>query len=103
MKLAASWSNPAGDKPAQISDLEVVFENIIAVALGFAGIVLFIMLLVGGFKYLTSGGDPKAVQGAKSTVTVAIGGMILIALAFLILKFIEIFTGAPVTDFNIFQ
>jgi hypothetical protein len=88
---------------AQLRDLEGVFGNVVSVVLGLAGIVLFIMLILGGFSYITSGGDPKKVESARNTLTYAIGGMIFIALAYLLLKFIEVFTGVPVTEFKIFQ
>lgn len=87
--------------PAKISDLETVFGNVVRAALGFAGIVLFILLLVGGFKYITSGGDPKAAEGAKKTLTYAIGGLVLILLSYLILVLIYKITGVDVTQFNI--
>lgn len=88
---------------AKLSDLEGVFERVISVALGFAGIALFIMLIVGGFRFITAGDDPKAVEGARKTLTYAIGGIVLIALSFLILRFISTFTGVDVTQFRIFQ
>jgi hypothetical protein len=88
---------------ATLKGLEGVFSNVVGVALGFAGIVLFIMLIIGGFKYITAGGDPKGIDSAKKTLTYAIGGMVLIALAYLILRFIEQFTGAQVTQFKIVQ
>jgi len=88
---------------AKLSDLEGVFSNVVGVLLGLAGIVLFIMLVVGGFKYITAGGDPKGVESAKKTLTYAIGGIVLIAAGFLILQFIKQFTGVDVTQFRIFQ
>lgn len=51
--------------PAQISDLQDIFKNVVSAALAFAGIALFVMLTVGGFQYLTSGGDPKQAEGAQ--------------------------------------
>jgi len=87
----------------QLRYLECVFGNVVNAVLGLAGIVLFIMLLLGGFSYITSGGDPKKVESARNTLTYAIVGMIFIALAYLLLKFIETFTGAPVTEFKIFR
>ena len=87
----------------QLRYLECVFGNVVNVVLGLAGVVLFIMLILGGFSYITSGGDPKKVESARNTLTYAIGGVIFIALAYLILKFIEVFTGVPVTEFKIFQ
>ena len=99
--LSPDPSNPLC-APA-LSELNTVFSNVVEVALWFGGIILFIMLLVGGFKYITSGGDPKSVEGAKRTLTFAIVGFVLLASAFLILRFIAYFTGANVTEFNIVQ
>lgn len=87
---------------AKLSDLENVFGRVVEVILALAGIVLFIVLLSGGFKYITAGGDPKGVEEAKKTLTYAIGGMVLLALAFLILQFIYRFTGVDVTKFRIY-
>lgn len=92
----------ASDVPT-LKGLEAIFNNIVGVVLAFAGIVLFIMLISGGFKYITAGGDPKGVEEAKKTLTYAIGGMVLLAAAFLILRFFEQLTGANVTQFRIFQ
>lgn len=86
---------------ALLSDLECVFASVIGAALSFGGIVLFIMLLVGGFQYITAGGNPQSVEGAKKTLTYAIGGTILLALSFLILVLVREFSGVDVTNFQI--
>ncbi len=86
---------------ATIKDLEFLFGNVVSAALGLAGIVLFILLLVGGFKYITSGGDPKATESAQKTITYAILGLILILVSFLILVLIKTITGVDVTKFNV--
>lgn len=98
--MVVSLMNNTNDV-AKISDLKVVFENIVGYALGMAGIVLFILLLVAGFKYITSGGDPKAVEGAKKTLTSAVIGLVVILISYLILVLIETITGVEVTKFNI--
>jgi hypothetical protein len=98
--IPKSIEKGVGD-PAKLSDLNKVFENVVSVALAFAGIVLFIMLIVGGFRYITAGGDPKGIEGAKKTLTYAIAGIVLVAVSFLLLNFIASFTGANITDFNI--
>ncbi len=101
--FAQDYSDPTGKSPAVLQDLEVVFSKIVEIVLVVAGIALFIMLIMGGLKFITSGGDPKAIEGAKKTLTYAIGGIVLIALSFLILKFISTFTGVDITQFTIFQ
>jgi len=79
--------------------LEVVFGNILTIAVSLAVLALFVMLIMGGFKFLTSGGDPKAAGSARQTMTYAILGIILMAVAYLIFRLIETFTGVTVTNF----
>jgi len=90
-----------GGAPAALSELDSVFERIISVAIGLAGIALFIMLVVGGFKFLTAGGDPKKLDSARSTITMAIGGLILLLISYFILIFIGNITGTDLTQFTI--
>jgi len=93
--------DPGSDQIATISNLSCVFGNLVSYALGFAGIVLFILLLIGGFRFITSGGDPKAIEGARKTLTSAIIGLILILVSYLIFILISNITGVNVTNFRI--
>ncbi len=52
------------------------------------GAVSVIMIIWGGFKYITSGGDSTKVGSAKSTLLYAIIGIIIVALAQLIVRFV---------------
>jgi len=91
----------ASPRPATFSDLEGMFSNLIGSLLSLAGIVLFVMILIGGFKYITSGGNAEAAAGARRTITYAIIGLIVVAGAYLVLVIIETLTGARVTEFTI--
>jgi hypothetical protein len=88
---------------AKLSDLQIYFENVVSVLLELGGIALFVMLIIGGFNYLTSGGNPQQAEAAKKTITYAILGILLLASSFLILKLIQQFTGVNVTEFKITQ
>jgi len=81
--------------PNMLGDLTAVFASVISIALPIAGVVIFVMLVIGGFRYITSAGDPRKLEGAKGTLTYAILGLLLIALAFLILVAISNFTNVP--------
>ncbi len=97
--LAAALSDPP-----KLFEMSGVFNNLVGVILGLAGFTLFIMLIIGGYKLLTSGGDPKAAQAAQQTITNAIAGIILIACAYLILTFISDFTGVKgILDFQVYH
>jgi len=52
------------------------------------GVVAVIMMIYGGFRYITSGGDSGKVGDAKNTILYAIIGLIIVALAQFIVKFI---------------
>ena len=86
---------------ASIECLECIFQGLINVALSVGSLAALVMLILGGFKYLTAGGDPKKAQSAANTLTFAVLGVVLMILAWFILLFIENFTGVNVTVFDI--
>lgn len=92
------------DEPAKFKQLQDLIGRAISAIIALGGIILFVMLLVGGIKYITSGGDPKAAEGAKHTITFAVGGLVLVLLSYLILVIIGKVTGATnITNFSIIQ
>jgi len=92
---ACAPGSPAGDCAHTIEGLGPIFVNIISILIPVGGIILFIMLVVGGFSMMTSSGDPRRAEGAKNTITYAILGVVVLALAFLIIQIIAAFTGVP--------
>lgn len=90
-------------EPASFSDLNTLFETIVSGILSLGGIVLLIMLLLGGFKYITSGGDPKAAEGAKNTITYAIVGLVLLVGSYILLQTIGVITGVDLDTFEIYR
>jgi len=53
-----------------------------------AGIAAVIVVIVGGFKYITSAGDSNGVSSAKNTIMYALIGLIVVAFAQVIVKFV---------------
>jgi TRAP-type C4-dicarboxylate transport system permease small subunit len=80
--------------------LEVILKNFLNIAIRLAGLAVFIMLIMGGFKYMTAGGDAKAAESARNTITYAILGLVLIIGAYFFLRLIKEFTGVDVTIFK---
>jgi len=52
------------------------------------GIIAVIMIIYGGFRYITSGGDTAKVTSSRNTILYAIIGLIIVALAQFIVKFV---------------
>ena len=70
---------------SKIQDIVTVIVNIFSVLVG---IVAVIMIIWGGFKYITSGGDSGNITGAKNTIIYAIIGLVIVALAQFIVQFV---------------
>lgn len=65
-----------------------VFKQVTNTILYIVGIIAVIMLIIGGIKYVVSGGDAKKVTDAKNTVLYAIIGLVICFLAFAIVNFV---------------
>ncbi len=52
------------------------------------GVVAVIMIIVGGFQYITSAGDSNKVGNAKNTILYAIIGLVIVALSQFIVRFV---------------
>ena len=66
---------------------------------GVAGILSFIFIIIGGIKIITASGDEKKLASAQATITYAIIGLVVTALAFVILRVVQYFlkSNVPIT------
>lgn len=71
-----------------VSSVPGVFDNVARTLLFVISAVAVIMIIVSGFKYVTSNGDPKSVESAKSTITYSVIGIIVAILSYAIVNFI---------------
>jgi hypothetical protein len=78
-----TWANTIGDIINRIMDYVFLF----------AGVGLLLMLLGGGFTYLTSMGDPKKMASASQKIILALGGFILIFVSYWIVQAVQIMFG----------
>ncbi len=70
------------------SSLKTIATKVINVFSIIVGIVAVIMVIYGGFRYITSGGDSGRVGNAKNTLIYAIIGLIIVALAQFLVHFV---------------
>ena len=74
--------------PADLFGDTGVFKQITNTFLYIIGVVAVVMLIIGGIKYVVSGGDSKKVTDAKNTVLYAIIGLVIAFLAYAIVNFV---------------
>lgn len=68
--------------------VDTLIKNIVNIFSLIVGVVSVIMIIVGGFKYITSGGDSGRVSSAKNTIIYAVIGLIIVAFAQILVKFV---------------
>jgi hypothetical protein len=69
-------------------DVRQTAARIINVALGFLGIIAVVIVLLGGFKYMISGGNEEKTQEAKNLIVSGIIGLAIILSAWAITSFV---------------
>lgn len=93
-------NNPFGNLTNEPSGFSTLLNNVISMIVALAGIALFAYLLMGGFQFVTAGGDKVQVDNAKKTITNAIIGMIVMSVAFLLVRILEAILGRPLLSIS---
>jgi len=65
-----------------------IAASVIRVILGFLGIIAVVIILLGGFKWMTAGGNEDKVGEAKKLIIAGIIGLVIIVAAFAIATFV---------------
>jgi hypothetical protein len=71
----------------QQQDLRITIARIVRTAMSLLGIIAVMIILYGGFKWMTSGGSDDAVGDSKKIITAGIIGLIIILTAYAIASF----------------
>ena len=69
--------------------------KLIAIAFAVAAIIALFVIVLGGFKWITSQGDPKEISGARNTIIYAAIGLGVVFLSFFIVNLLSSFLGIP--------
>jgi hypothetical protein len=76
------------NQPADLFGTGGVITSITSVLLFIVGALSIIMLIIGGLRYVVSGGSATAVTAAKNTILYAIVGLVIAFLAFAAINFV---------------
>lgn len=81
-----------GDAGCAAEDPQQKVNNIITTVINIfslvVGVVSVIMIIIGGLKYITSGGESNNVTSAKNTIMYALIGLVIVVLAQVIVRFV---------------
>lgn len=76
------------DQGAANQKINNILKTVINLFSLVVGVVSVIMIIIGGLKYITSGGEASNISGAKNTIIYAIVGLVIVALAQFIVHFV---------------
>ena len=87
------WGNVDPDTISNLTGLGVkdpreIAANVINIILGFLGIIAVVLILIGGFMWMTAAGNDDKVATAKKIMTAGIIGLVIVLAAFGIAKFV---------------
>ena len=63
-------------------------ERVVRIFQIVVGIISVMMIIFGGLKYITSGGETNGVKAAKNTILYAVIGLVIVAIAESIVQFV---------------
>lgn len=75
------------------SDLAKKIINVFSIVVGTVSVI---MIIIGGFRYIISGGDSTGVTAAKNTILYAIVGLVIVLFSQIIVRFV-ISNVAPIS------
>lgn len=76
-------------------------SGLIRGALVIAAVIFFFMLVIGGIKWIASGGDKGATETARNQITAALVGLVIVFAAWAISYLINAFFGVDIFNLTI--
>lgn len=78
-----------------------IISGLIRGALVVAAVVFFFILVIGGIRWIASGGDKAATEGARNQITAALVGLVIVFAAWAILELIRVFFGVNIFNLSL--
>jgi hypothetical protein len=108
MKIPVVWAaeeiniRPSGQF-GKLGDITIpaLVAAVIKFALIIAALIAFAFLIIGGIKWILSGGDKDAMGKAQGSITSALVGLIVVFAAWAIIRLIEVFFGISILTLTI--
>lgn len=84
-KNDAACTSTGTDSTTKLNSIVSTVINIFSIVVG---IIAVIFIIIGGIKYVTSGGEATNITSAKNTIMYALVGLVVVALAQILVKYV---------------
>lgn len=79
---------PSSDVGVPSVEASVIVTNVVSTVFSVLGLICVVIIIIAGFRYVTSQGDSGSVSKAKNTILYAVVGLVIAIFAFTITRFI---------------
>lgn len=86
--LQAETGDCQSDTEEGTDRLQSIITTVVNIFSVLVGLVAVVMIIFGGFKYITSAGESNNMTAARNTIIYAVIGLVIVALAQFIVKFV---------------
>lgn len=97
----ASLNIQQPSKQIRITDMGQLISALVGTMLIVAALLAFLYLILGGIKWITSGGDKAGMEEARNKITHAIVGLIIVGAAWAIMTLVQNFLGVTIIGGNL--
>jgi len=90
--------NPSTGLAGQLSGITIagIISGLIQLLIIIAAIVFFFILVIGGIRWIMSGGDKANTEAARNQITAALVGLVIVFAAWAILTLVDTFFGTQI-------
>jgi len=78
-----------------------MISGFVRLILVIAGLAFFFILVIGGIKWIVSGGDKAHTEGARAQITAALVGLVIVFSAWALIQLINVFFGVNILEFEL--
>lgn len=94
--ITANYLTGGYNTPNIGANIGKFIENIVSAVFLVAGLLSFGFLIIGGLRYLTAGGDTKAVEGATKIISNAVIGLGIVLATYGVARIVENIFGISI-------
>src|SRR3990167_5401395 len=102
-QLLAQINIGPGGQFSGLNNITIVnlISALIILVLIIAALVFLFMLILGGIRYITSGGDKAQTESARGQITAALIGLVIVFAAWAVINLVNLFFGVNIMELNV--
>jgi hypothetical protein len=98
LDLGKALKFQTGDANTAYTGVGSLINNILPNVYIAGGIIIFFMIVMGGFTIVSNAGNPDKIKDGGKTITSAIMGLLVLFASYWIIQLIQVVTGVPILN-----